>query len=142
MSACREVRKWVTENILEPVTEVITEAQEKCEEVGEWIEENVEQQIEQQVEQAHLEKRLPSTRRSWSLFSRCRRLRNDGPPMSRAKASLTPGTRRRTRFTAALRCRGLGAHAEVRCHDFNGHVERGPEMALSLGASNSFRRSY
>lgn len=55
MSACREVRKWVTENILVPVTEVITEAQEKCEEVGEWIEENVEQQVEQQIEQAHEE---------------------------------------------------------------------------------------
>lgn len=49
MSACRDVRQWVTKQILVPITEFLTEAREKCEEVKQRIEEHVQQPVEQWV---------------------------------------------------------------------------------------------
>lgn len=51
MTACREVRKWITENVLVPVTQFITEAKEKCEEVGQWVDEQVSQPVERWISQ-------------------------------------------------------------------------------------------
>ncbi|MCC6281807.1 MAG: hypothetical protein IT262_14460 [Saprospiraceae bacterium] len=49
MAVCREVSKWITENVLVPVTRFITEARETCENIGQWVEEEVWQQVEDWV---------------------------------------------------------------------------------------------
>lgn len=46
MSACQEVSRWITENVLVPVERFITEAREACEEVKRWVEEQVWQPFE------------------------------------------------------------------------------------------------
>ncbi len=51
MGACREVSKWITENVLTPVSRFITEAREACEEVKRWFEEQVSQPVESWVSQ-------------------------------------------------------------------------------------------
>lgn len=51
MSACQEVRKWVTENVLVPVEQIITDVKEKCEEVGQWIDERVSKPVERWISQ-------------------------------------------------------------------------------------------
>lgn len=50
MSACREVRKWITENVLTPVTRFITEAREVCNEIGQWVEEEITKPVEKWIE--------------------------------------------------------------------------------------------
>ncbi len=51
MGACREVSKWITENVLTPVSRFITEAREACQEVKRWFEEQVSQPVESWVSQ-------------------------------------------------------------------------------------------
>lgn len=47
--ACREVSKWITENVLVPVTRFITEAKRACENVKKRIEEKVRKPVEDWV---------------------------------------------------------------------------------------------
>ncbi len=51
MGACREVRNWITENILVPVTQFITEAKKKCDEIGQWVDEQVSQPVDRWISQ-------------------------------------------------------------------------------------------
>lgn len=48
---CREVRKWLTQNVLVPVTQFLTEAREVCDEVRQWIEEQIQQPVDQWISQ-------------------------------------------------------------------------------------------
>lgn len=41
MSACTEVRKWITENITVPVEKWVEKAEQKCEEARRWVEEEI-----------------------------------------------------------------------------------------------------
>lgn len=49
MSACQEVGRWITENVLTPVERFITEARESCQQISVWFEEQVWQPIESWV---------------------------------------------------------------------------------------------
>jgi len=51
MAVCREVRNWITRNVLVPVVKFVTEAKEKCEEVGHWVDEQVSQPVERWISQ-------------------------------------------------------------------------------------------
>lgn len=51
MNACREITKWITENVLVPVERFITEGREACEEIKTWVEEQVWQPVENWVSQ-------------------------------------------------------------------------------------------
>ena len=46
MSACTEVRKWITENITVPVERWVERAEETCEEVSRWVEREIREPIE------------------------------------------------------------------------------------------------
>lgn len=46
---CRQVRQWITRNVLVPVTQFLTEARETCDEVRQWVEEQVQQPVEQWI---------------------------------------------------------------------------------------------
>lgn len=50
MSACAEVRKWITENITVPVERWVERAEEKCEEARRWVEREVREPIERRRE--------------------------------------------------------------------------------------------
>lgn len=51
MTACRDVRNWITQNILVPVTLFITEAKEACDQIGQWVDEQVSQPVERWMSQ-------------------------------------------------------------------------------------------
>lgn len=48
MSACTEVRKWITEEIRKPVEKFISQAEEKCTEARRWVEREVRKPVERQ----------------------------------------------------------------------------------------------
>jgi hypothetical protein len=48
MSACTEVRKWVSEKVRKPVEKFISQAEEKCSEARRWVEREVRRPIERQ----------------------------------------------------------------------------------------------
>lgn len=48
MSACTEVRKWISEEVRKPVEKFISQAEEKCTEARRWVEREVRRPIESQ----------------------------------------------------------------------------------------------
>ncbi len=50
MSACTEVRKWITENVTVPVERWVERAEEKCEEARRWVEREIREPIERRRE--------------------------------------------------------------------------------------------
>ncbi|MDP1837356.1 MAG: hypothetical protein Q8N31_20025 [Reyranella sp.] len=50
MSACQEVRTWITSTILVPVERLITESREFCQEIGQWVEEEITRPVERWIE--------------------------------------------------------------------------------------------
>lgn len=46
MSACQEVRKWITEEVRKPVEKFVSQAEEKCTEARRWVEREIRKPIE------------------------------------------------------------------------------------------------
>ena len=46
MSACQDVRTWITSKVLVPIERFITESREFCQEIGQWVEEEITRPVE------------------------------------------------------------------------------------------------
>lgn len=63
MSACTEVKKWITENVTVPVEQWVERAQESCEEARRWVEREVREPIERRRERT--EKKCKKRKCKW-----------------------------------------------------------------------------
>jgi hypothetical protein len=63
MSACSEVRKWITEEIRQPFEEFISKAEEQCTEARRWVEHNVRKPVERR--RTKVEKKCKKKKCKW-----------------------------------------------------------------------------
>jgi len=63
MTACTEVRKWITENVTVPVERWVEDAQESCEEARRWVEREIREPIERRRERT--ERRCEERECNW-----------------------------------------------------------------------------